>query len=181
MLVYFFTHLLIIVFFIIFAQTWFKLLSNKRHCPLYFYFLTFITMSRCLLEVALWNKQKSESTGAWVLVSQSTKTLCHCFITFIPPSLHEVKYKFNISFVSFLCTTCKNVATSPIKLHKQYLPEFFRQQVSKGGKLFNCVCVWCPHRVPGLRKEQVLPLVQPQYGSLEARQLLRTHTHTHTC
>ena len=37
-----------------------------------------------------------------------------------------------------------------------------------------------PHRVPGLRKEQVLPLVQPQYGSLEARQLLHTHTHTHT-
>lgn len=29
------------------------------------------------------------------------------------------------------------------------------------------------HLVPGRRKEQVLPLVQPQYGSLEAMQFLK--------
>lgn len=29
--------------------------------------------------------------------------------------------------------------------------------------------------VPGLRKEQVLPRVQPQYGSLEAMQFLQRH------
>lgn len=46
------------------------------------------------------------------------------------------------------------------------------------GKVFLncCVYVLISYRVPGLRKEQVLPLVQPQYGSLEARQLLKTHT-----
>lgn len=32
--------------------------------------------------------------------------------------------------------------------------------------------------VPGLRKEQVLPLVQPQYGSLEAMQFLQRHNHS---
>lgn len=40
-----------------------------------------------------------------------------------------------------------------------------------------CVChrdVELSYLVPGLRKEQVLPLVQPQYGSLEAMQFLQT-------
>lgn len=32
--------------------------------------------------------------------------------------------------------------------------------------------------VPGLRNEQVLPLVHPQYGSLEAMQLLQRHNPT---
>lgn len=37
------------------------------------------------------------------------------------------------------------------------------------------VNIMASYLVPGLRKEQVLPLVQPQYGSLEAMQFLQRH------
>lgn len=40
-------------------------------------------------------------------------------------------------------------------------------------KFLFCLGLTSSYRVPGLRKEQVLPLVQPQYGSRDARQLLK--------
>ena len=66
-------------------------------------------------------------------------------------------------------TTTKNIYN---KCHAEGSESSMKQ--SAGCVLWGCnYKVKGSYLVPGLRKEQVLPLVQPQYGSLEAMQFLQ--------
>lgn len=99
------------------------------------------------------------------------------------PLILRNEYEYTNSTSSWLPHLSIHKCCNLIKLNflciQWLVLSFERAADCKGRKLSEaaiCLRVCFPHRVPGLRKEQVLPLVQPQYGSLEARQLLHTHT-----